>query len=77
MIEPLWTWRLRADDGSPAPDVSSPAFSTRFDAEHWLGAHWRDLAAQGVGSARLRHEGADVGAPLPLATDEAGPQRSS
>ncbi len=44
----------------------SPLFASQFDAEQWLGEHWRELAAQDVAVARLLHEGVPASAPVPL-----------
>ncbi|MCL2454274.1 MAG: hypothetical protein FWD18_03065 [Micrococcales bacterium] len=69
-VRPRWEWALLGVDGEPAERVG-PAFTARFDAEQWIGEHWRDLAAQGVRQARLLHEGAPVGASLDLARPSA------
>ena len=38
----------------------SPVFDARYDAEEWLGDHWRVLAEQRVRRAVLLNEGAPV-----------------
>ena len=65
---PAWEWELldRADAVLDRP--LSPAFSTRFDAEEWLGLHWRQLAEQGVAAVRLASYGQPAAAPLSLRT---------
>lgn len=51
-----WTWRIVQGDGEsdrqPAPDAAS-----RFDAEMWLGEHWRSLAEAGGVQAVLLLDG--------------------
>ncbi|CAM5780071.1 hypothetical protein [Cellulomonas persica] len=59
-LRPQWEWRLEGADG-PLERPVSPVFGNRYDAEQWLGEHWRVLAAQGVASAVLQHEGRTVG----------------
>ena len=44
----------------------SPVFTTQYDAEQWLGEHWRTLAAQGVHAVRLLHEGTQATPTLTL-----------
>ncbi len=63
---PAWDWDLRDATDERVDQPLSPAFTTRFDAEAWLGEAWRQLAAQGVAAARLAHHGEPVGPPLPL-----------
>ncbi|ACQ80134.1 hypothetical protein Bcav_1878 [Beutenbergia cavernae DSM 12333] len=56
-----WTWQLEGPDGEPVPTGLRPeAAASRYDAESWLGEHWRELAAQGATSARLLRDGASV-----------------
>ncbi len=59
-MRPQWQWDLTGPDGAALDRPLSPVFSTRFDAEEWLGAQWRTLRDQGVGGALLRHEGLAV-----------------
>lgn len=61
-----WEWDLLDAQEGPADRPPSPVFTSRFDAEAWLGEHWRELAAGGVAAVRLRHQGAVVAGPLPL-----------
>lgn len=63
-----WTWHLYQD---PAPtavvaDVEVPSFSSRADAESWLGGQWRQLCSDGVTSAALVQDAEVIGQPLPL-----------
>ncbi|MEG3616519.1 MULTISPECIES: hypothetical protein [Isoptericola] len=57
MIRPRWEWALDDDAGTPLAAALSPAFTTQFDAEEWLGEHWRALASAGAAQARLLHDG--------------------
>jgi len=65
---PAWDWDLLDASDAVVDHPVSPAFTTRFDAEAWLGETWRQLAGQGVAAARLAHLGEPVGAPIPLTT---------
>ncbi|GAB3169153.1 hypothetical protein GCM10027059_33460 [Myceligenerans halotolerans] len=61
-IRPRWEWALYDDDdGTRLPEPVTPVFTSQFDAEQWLGEHWRSLAETGVTSAQLHHEGDPVG----------------
>ena len=60
-----WEWRLEGADGVLDRPLS-PVFQNRFDAEQWLGEHWRSLVEQGVLAVVLQHEGAPAAAPLHL-----------
>ena len=66
MIRSQWTWALLDAEDRVLERPTSPSFTTRFDAEAWLGEHWRDLAKQGVAAVRLTDGGAAVGGDLPL-----------
>ncbi|MBC7291915.1 MAG: hypothetical protein H5T83_11365 [Actinotalea sp.] len=66
MSGPQWTWQFLAADERELDRPVSPAFTSRFDAEAWIGEHWRSVAADGVAAARLLHHGAAVAPPLPL-----------
>lgn len=61
-----WSWRLLDAEDRPVEEESAPDFTTRFDAEAWLGETWRTLAARGVVAAELSGRGVPVGSPLPL-----------
>ncbi|MDO8145230.1 MULTISPECIES: hypothetical protein [Isoptericola] len=60
MIRPRWEWALDDDTGAPLTAPLSPAFTTQYDAEEWLGEHWRTLAETGAARARLLHDGAQA-----------------
>ena len=53
-----FTWRFEAADGSPlaAPEDPGP-FSSKADAESWVGESWRDLLAHGVEQVSLLRDG--------------------
>jgi hypothetical protein len=68
-----WTWRYEGRDGEALDDLTAldgglagASFSTRSDAESWLGENWRALRAAGVARVRLLDGTARVGRPLPL-----------
>jgi hypothetical protein len=60
-----WTWRF-LDAGGTVLNEWAPQAQSRFDAELWLGEHWRSLAERGVERARLLYDGAAVGAEIEL-----------
>lgn len=57
MMVPRWVWAFDDAAGTELEDPVSPVFTTQFDAEAWLGEHWRRLSVAGVRSARLLHDG--------------------
>ena len=63
---PAWDWDLLDAQERVVDRPVSPAFTSRFDAEAWLGETWRQLAAQGVAAARLAHHGEPAAPSLPL-----------
>lgn len=60
VVRPRWQWRLVAADGTVVDRPGSPVFLARFDAEQWLGEHWRALAGQGVHRVVLQHDSEDL-----------------
>ncbi|MBO0900094.1 hypothetical protein J1G43_08980 [Cellulomonas sp. zg-ZUI22] len=48
MVRARWQWRLEDAGGLTVDRPGSPVFLARFEAEQWLGEHWRALAGQGV-----------------------------
>ena len=44
----------------------SPVFTSRFDAEQWLGEHWRGLAQDRVATAGLLRGEEPLGRPVAL-----------
>lgn len=66
VVRPQWEWRFDDAEGRAVDRPVSPVFTTQYDAEQWIGEHWRALAAQGVRTATLLHEGAPATAPLAL-----------
>jgi hypothetical protein len=66
VVRPRWEWALTDAAGEPAAGTLSPVFTVRYDAEQWLGEHWRSLAAVGVARAQLLHHGEPAGPPVEL-----------
>ncbi|NOV99116.1 hypothetical protein [Isoptericola halotolerans] len=60
MIRPRWEWALADQEGRRLEPSLSPVFTTQYDAEQWLGEHWRRLAGAGAVSATLLHDGAQA-----------------
>ncbi|UZN01688.1 hypothetical protein [Cellulomonas sp. S1-8] len=60
VVRPRWQWRLVDADDATVDRPGSPVFLARFEAEQWLGEHWRALAGQGVRRAVLQNDGADL-----------------
>ncbi len=67
MITQAWLWHFEKADGTTVTDPVSPAFTNQFDAEYWLGAHWRNLVRDHIGNAKLMHAGQQATATLNLA----------
>jgi hypothetical protein len=61
----VWAWEMLDGDEVLRSPIS-PTFTSRFDAESWLGESWRELAEQGVGAVRLVHQGQPMAPPLAL-----------
>ena len=59
-MRPQWQWCLQNAAGRVLDRPTSPVFDARYDAEEWLGDHWRALSAQGVGTAVLLNEDTPV-----------------
>lgn len=68
VLRPRWAWELTGADGAVLDRPLSPVFPTRYDAEEWLGAHWRTLRDQGVRSVVLRDDGTAVAPAYDLTT---------
>jgi hypothetical protein len=64
-VRQTWTWRLLDHDGRLAAEAT-PGAASRFDAEAWLGAHWRRLEGEGVAQAVLLRDGDAVGVAVDL-----------
>ncbi|GAA1866844.1 hypothetical protein [Myceligenerans crystallogenes] len=56
-IRPRWEWLLHDDEGRRLPEPVTPVFTNQFDAEQWLGEHWRDLAEAGAATAQVLNDG--------------------
>lgn len=65
-VRPEWEWALTDAAGRAVSGTLSPVFTVQFDAEQWLGEHWRALAAAGVVRARLLHRGEPAGPAVQL-----------
>jgi hypothetical protein len=53
-----FTWRFEAADGSALSPPEDPGpFSSKADAEQWVGESWRDLLAHGVEQVSLLRDG--------------------
>jgi len=68
VIRAQWEWALDDAEGRPLDRPISPVFGNQFDAEQWLGEHWRELVRQDVAVARLMHDGTQAAAPVALQT---------
>ncbi|MFD3686344.1 hypothetical protein ACFWTE_16140 [Nocardiopsis sp. NPDC058631] len=57
-----WTWRYYEADGAgqPAEDLPSESFTSRGDAESWLGENWQELAGGGVSRVSLLEDDREV-----------------
>ncbi len=72
VLRPQWVWQFTDVDGSVRDRPLSPVFTTRFDAEEWLGTQWRAFADQGVRNAQLLDDGRPVVPVLDLQAARAG-----
>ncbi|HMO12277.1 MAG TPA: hypothetical protein PKB06_12430 [Actinotalea sp.] len=61
-----WRWEFVGRLEQVLDKPVSPVFTSRFDAEAWLGEHWRGLAADRVLRAVLYVGPAQVGQPVEL-----------
>ena len=64
MMVPRWVWAFDDDAGAEIEDPVSPVFTTQFDAEAWLGEHWRAASVRGARRARLLQDGEPATAPV-------------
>jgi hypothetical protein len=64
-----WTWRYENAEGTPVSGPAVETFSTRSDAETWLGESWQDLYGQGVLQVSLLENGT-VAYTMPLTPDD-------
>jgi hypothetical protein len=67
----VWTWHLVNAQGGPVSldeddGDATPASASRFEAERWLGEHWRSLVDAGATRALLSHGSQAVGAGVEL-----------
>ncbi|NLF04947.1 MAG: hypothetical protein GX593_08115 [Actinomycetales bacterium] len=63
---PKWLWAFDDAAGNELVEPVSPVFTTQFDAESWLGEHWRAASVHGARRARLLHDGEPATAPVLL-----------
>lgn len=56
-----WTWRFEDAQGEVLLAPASETFTSRSDAESWIGENWPEVAALGVVRAQLLGAGAPVG----------------
>lgn len=68
MIRPQWEWALDDAEGRRLSEPVTPVFTAQYDAEQWLGEHWRELAAAGAVRARLLHDGTQATPAVELRT---------
>lgn len=64
-----WAWRYGNEAGEDVDPPEAPrpeVFSTRSDAETWLGENWRELRHAGVASVTLTDDGRAVYGPMSL-----------
>ncbi len=71
MSRAQWTWDLRSASGATVDRPLSPTFTSRFDAEAWLGEHWHRLAGERVVAAQLRDGDRPVGVVVRLDVPQA------
>lgn len=66
-----WTWRYHETDEAPAESTKPQpeVFTSRGDAESWLGENWAELAEAGVETVTLLEEEREVYT-MPLAAEE-------
>lgn len=61
-----WIWRYEDENGRGLPTVESDAFTSKSDAESWLGETWRALLDQGVHQVTLVEDGRIEYGPMSL-----------
>jgi len=66
MTPTTWTWCYEDAAGASLDVSRSEVFTSRGDAESWLGEHWDDLAESGARRAQLMCAGAPVGRAVTL-----------
>lgn len=57
-----WTWRYLDADGADKAQAGLPAesFTSRGDAESWMGENWQELAEGGVVRVVLAEDGEET-----------------
>lgn len=61
-----WTWRYEDAQGQPLDELEPETFTSRGDAESWIGEAWRDLADDGVAQVTLLDGDRAVYGPMSL-----------
>jgi len=61
-----WRWQLEKSDDTVLTSPESPEFSSRGDAESWVGEVFADLVADGVDQVRLFEDEREVYGPMSL-----------
>ncbi|MFJ7148911.1 hypothetical protein ACIQVT_11995 [Streptomyces sp. NPDC100445] len=57
----VWVWRFEKANGSEtSPAVEPEDFTTRGDAEAWIGEVWKELLDGGAEQATLSEDGTEV-----------------
>ena len=64
-----WIWRYEDADGQALDGLEPEAFTSRGDAESWIGEAWRDLAEDGVHQVTLLDGDRVVFGPMRLSED--------
>ncbi len=68
MSRAQWTWTLLGAGGTRLDRPISPTFTSRFDAEAWLGEHRHRLEGEHVVAAQLHADDSPVGILITLTT---------
>lgn len=61
-----WWWRCHSAEGGDNTPADQPRFSSRSDAESWVGEFWQNLADSGVASVSLLEGDQVVYGPMSL-----------
>lgn len=56
-----FSWIWLTEQRQPMAVANVPTFDSRYDAEQWLGEHWRRCVAVGAEAAQLLCEGRSQG----------------
>jgi hypothetical protein len=61
-----WTWQYEDADGAILDAPRSEVFTSRADAESWIGENWPSVAELGVHRVRLLNAATPIGTPIVL-----------